>query len=219
MRRRRLAILVGTFLLAGCAGVLLAAGLERGNLLPHPSAEAAGWPPKGWGLYHGTPGIKEGLTKEEAHSGTRSVYMTVVEFWHNEKTNKRQVSGAIMVGGSNGYTATGALPCEPDATYHFSFWIKSKGVHRPIIVDVTGWAADGIKKSRRHVTPKIVEGKVIAGDEWKQYHGSASFAAKPDTAKFAISIRLTGTDEELDKGATIWVDDAYVGLQPEASPE
>ena len=53
-------------------------------------------------------------------------------------------------------------------------------------------------------------------EQWKQYQGT--FATAGDTRKVALFIGAYGNPAQLPAGATIWVDDVFVGPVAEMTP-
>lgn len=57
---------------------------------------------------------------------------------------------------------------------------------------------------------------IRATGEWRKYEGSFTTAA--DTRKIALLIQASGVQGEVSEGATIWVDDVFLGPTAERAP-
>ena len=159
--------------------------------------------PIGWGCYCGAGSAKWGVTTDEAHSGRASVFMTITGHDERPITNN-----ALTLGTTAGYTGENAFDAEPGATYRFSFWLKGKGFKRRLNLFVQGWKAPvNSARSRQNIMTTL--GSIMPTEQWKKYEGT--FRLLPDTKKFALFIQAYGDSRAVPVGATIWVDDVYIG--------
>ena len=63
---------------------------------------------------------------------------------------------------------------------------------------------------------KCTLGSLTPTEQWQQYQGT--FATAEDTKKVALFIGAYGNQAQAPAGATIWVDDVFVGPVAEKSP-
>jgi len=158
--------------------------------------------PVDWGCYSGAGAAEWGVTAEEAHSGTKSVYMKITSHDERPITNN-----ALTLGATTGYFGQDAFSASSDTTYYFSFWLKGKGFKRQLRVYGQGWKEPlGEASSRQELMTTL--GSIMSTEEWTKYEGT--FKTKPDTNKLALFIQAYGNEWDAPVGATLWIDDAYI---------
>lgn len=166
--------------------------------------------PPGWGCYEGAGTAEWGVTSEEAHGGEKSVYMKITGHDERPITNN-----ALTLGATAGYSGAEAFDVQPGATYHFSFWLRGKGFKRELSIRGQGWRQPVDQAASRQQL-QCTLGSLTPTEQWKQYQGT--FATTEDTAKVALFIGAYGNQAQAPAGATIWVDDVFVGPVAEKSP-
>jgi len=189
---------------------------ERINFISSPGAEEEKLNkfrlPSGWGKYTGSGKAEFGISNDEFHSGKKSVYLKVLDYYFNEKTGKKTINVGIVLGESNGYNSDGAFEGKSGNTYYFSFWVKMKNIYKPLSIVPIVW--DEVSGKRILYKAKIINGPVISVDEWKQFKGEFLFPMYIK-GKFVILIQLSGDEEAIKKDAILWLDDVYVGTVPD----
>jgi hypothetical protein len=189
--------------LSACFPARLAAA---DNLAPNPGAEEVrDGKPAGWGVYDNTP-VEWGVSTAEFHSGARSAYVKVVG------ASKGMVVAGFCVGESNGFTAPGGIPVEPDTDYHYAFQAAGFGCNRAIGAEPWGFDADG--KSRDRNLPRTT---FSVEPRWKRFTGT--FKTGPATRKIALMFFFYGNlGRDYLEGATLYIDDVYIGKRPPPPP-
>jgi len=184
------------------------AGWAGGNIGPNPSAERVDerGRPVGWGHYENTPALW-GATEEEFYTGKRCAFLKITGFGDDG-----YACTGLAVGETDGYTAPNGMPVKPNTTYHFSFYIAGYGFKRKITVHP--WGFDKAGKNRDRGIRGI---SLIPTPEWKYYKGT--FTTKAGTQRIALMFFVYGLQgRDVEEGATIFVDDVYVGEEePPAS--
>jgi hypothetical protein len=176
---------------------------EGGNIAPNPSAEIVdAWgKPVGWGHYVNTP-ADWGATEDEFYTGKRCAFLKITGFGDDGYAYT-----GLAVGETSGYTAPRGISVKPNATYHFSFYIAGYGFKRKITVHL--WGFDEAGKSRDRSIGGI---KVLPMPEWKRYKGT--FTTKANTRRIVLMFFVYGMRKrDVEFGATLFVDDVYIGTQ------
>ena len=199
MKKRKMLLFLVFLLLVSVS--ILRAETRGVNLVKCSGAEAEKWPLEGWSVYNGGGGgIKYGVSNQEAHSGEKSVYLTVTGF------REKSTNCAIILGESDGYKAEGAFEANPNRRYYFSFWVKGQGIKCPLRIQGMGWTGEG---KRTNLVTLVKQGKAIVDSEWKEYSGY-TFTTN-EISRIILEIGIVGTDKEVEEGGTIWIDDVYLG--------
>jgi len=159
--------------------------------------------PVDWGCYCGAGSAKWGLTTAEAHSGKACMFMTITGHDERPITNN-----AISIGTTAGYTGESAFDCLPNQSYRFSFWLKGKGFKRRLGVSVQGWKQP-VNHANSRQTIMTTLGSIMPTEQWTKYEGT--FKTLPDTKKFALFIQAYANQHDAPVGATVWIDDVYIG--------
>jgi len=188
----------------------LAKPTERANLVRDPGAEGEARArlrecdfPLGWRCYEGAGTAQWGVTAEQAHSGKNSVYMKITGHDERPITNN-----ALTLGATAGYSGAEAFDARPGVTYYFSFWMKGKGFKRKLSIHGQGWK-EPVDQSSSRQQLQCTLGSLLPTEQWKRYEGSFSTAG--DTRKIALFINSYGSQTQAPVGATIWMDDVFVG--------
>jgi hypothetical protein len=164
--------------------------------------------PVDWGCYCGAGSAKWGLTTDEPHLGKACMFMTITG--HDERPT---TNNAIAIGTTAGYAGENAFDAQPNASYRFSFWLKGKGFRRRINVSVQGWK-EPVTDAGSRQTIMTTLGSVMPTEQWTKYEDT--FKTLPDTKKFVLFVQAYGNEHDAPVGATIWMDDAYIGKVGEA---
>ena len=190
---------------------------EAANLVKDPGAEGDERAryrecdvPLGWGCYEGAGTAEWGVTTDEAHRGKKSVSMKVTGHDERPITNS-----ALTLGATAGYSGAGAFDVRANTTYRFSFWLKGRGFKRKLKVYGQGWREPVDKAASRQQLLSTLS-SVQPTDEWQHHEGS--FTTKADTRKAALFVDGYGNRAHAPVGATIGVDDVFVGLGIERTP-
>jgi len=166
--------------------------------------------PLGWGCYNGAGSARWGVTTEQAHSGRHCVYMTITGHDQRPITNN-----ALTLGPTAGYSGAAAFNVQPKTTYYFSFWLKGRGLKRPLSVLAQGWKEPVDQAASRQDLQTTLQ-PFLPSDKWQRYEGSFTTAA--DTRKVALFIRVYADRRDAPEGATIWVDDVFLGRASKTTP-
>lgn len=214
--KKNLLEMVGViFLMLSCLNAV-----NAGNKMPNPGAEkivssneypkelsdqritmAEYIPAEGWGCYNSCGYHTWGVTDKEAHSGTYSTFLTVLE-----KNEKGMAVVELCLGGAtDGNIGKYAIQSEPNTTYYFSLWLK--GNVSQIYIKWLGWKTDeGFPESREFKTTSLVRPLVLT-EEWKKYEGV--FTTSKETKRFVMRIQIPNTAFP-QPGQTIYVDDVEI---------
>ncbi len=156
-----------------------------------------------WVYYCGAGSAKWAVTTDETHSERAPAFMTITRHDERPITNN-----PFTLATTAGYTCENAFDAQPGATYRFSFWLKGKGPKRRLNLFVQGWKAPvNSARSRQGIMTTL--GSMMPTEQWKKYQGT--FRLPPDTKKLALFIQAYGNSRVVPVGATIWVDDVYIG--------
>ena len=150
------------------------------------------------------------MTDERSHSGRHSVYMTITG--HDERSI---TNNALTLGPTAGYSGAAAFDVQPKTTYYFSFWLKGRDLKRPLSILAQGWKEPVDRAASRQDLQTTLQ-PFLPSDEWQRYEGS--FATAADTRKVALFIRVYANRRDAPEGATIWVDDVFLGRAPKITP-
>ncbi len=198
---RRLSLFVaGVFVLAVPAFAQDSAG--RINLLANPGAEQIkDGRPVGFGMYVGAGKMSLTASAESPHGGKSAARLTLQD-WYEAEGKPAQISGSLLVGGSNGYQPDGALEAPAsDLGCAYELWVR--GNLSSVRVGVTCWDEKGIRGSG---SAYPAEAEVT--DQWQ--HVSGRFLLPADATHFALSIGTSGKKASGAKLGWLEVDDASI---------
>lgn len=227
------------FTIGLCAiGTAAAGDMATTNLVTNPGAEDVAiitnvptvpgkLIPRGWGGYGGGSGFIWGVTTNEAHSGSNSVFMTFTGFFVYSNGAK-MASSALMPADTDGYSGARAMPARPNTAYEFSFWLKGDVPRVSLKMAITSWKSDaGRVEDREYLQvhdlckngrPFLIRqmrdsAGILIPDAlaWTRYSGR--FATSPDTKRMALCIKIIDAPG-LEPGQTIYVDDMEIRMIP-----
>ena len=194
----RFPLLVGSclFALAAIAPSLAAAA----DLLPNPGAEEIrDGRPAGFGVYVGAGKISLTAASENPHSGKAAARLSF-EDWYQAEGKPAQISGSLLLGGSNGYQPDGALETVPEAlSYAFEFWIR--GDLATVQLNAWTWDEQG-NRSMVAVEPPTLS----LTDQWQRVCGR--LALPEGTRHFALGVGTSGQQAQGAKLGWLELDDA-----------
>ncbi len=191
--------------------VLLFAGSQvhgDTNLAPNPTVERVdnGGKPIGWGHYENTPD-QWGVTDREFYTGKRCAFLRITGFGDDG-----YACTGLAVGETDGYRAPNGIAVRPNTTYHFSFYIAGYGFKRRITIQPWGFDREGKDRDR-----SIKGLSVLPTPEWKRYEGT--FTTKARTRRMALVFFIYGlVERDIEEGATLFVDDVYLGRAEPPGP-
>lgn len=163
--------------------------------------EVTGDRPAGFGMYVGAGKMSLAASAEKPHGGKLAARLTL-EDWHRAEGKPDQISGSLLVGGSNGYQPAGALPA-PDESIALAYEIWARG--NVGSVNLRAWCWD--QAGERSIVPAEPPSAALT-DQWQPLRGR--FALPGGTKWFALGV---GVSANKDQGATLgWleVDDASI---------
>ena len=204
------------FLVLIAIGPALAA--DDGNLSENPGAEETidNVIPTGWGHYTGAGTSDWGRTEEEFRSGDASVFLTVTGYYQQAPQYVDWVNHGVLFGQSDGYNGPDAFSMEEDTEYYYAFWIKAEDAgdfNEPCVhVLLRGWAG-GTASEHRVGTDEIEGSPIKPTEEWTLYTGKLT-SPGGDLKTGALFFQISGNNGPCKLGATFYVDDAYLGLDP-----
>lgn len=188
------------------------------NLMTNPSAEqaAADGSPAGWSWYQGSGKAKLSTSTAESRSGKSSACLELSQWYVPKGTEdareNHSISVAMVLADNQGYTAAGAIPCQGDTLYTFSFWYK--GDVKSAKVSATGWPSPQAGSDDRSAI--VVSGGLMnVGTDWRRATGS--FRTEPNQRCFALMINAVGKEKEGYTLGKLFVDD--VEIMPKTYPD
>ena len=200
-------------LMAVLACVVICSGpavksIQAQNLVQNPSAEdvdATGLP-AGWGIYYGCGKAKLTVSSAEKHTGQRSAYLELTDWWTSPTNSAAQeANNAIVLCRNDGYRVAGSVPCSPETDYAYMFWYK--GDFQSARVVATGWP-DANAGAAQRISLNVAGSAMTSSQEWQRCAGT--FRTASNVNQVALLIGLTAQRSVGENLGSIYVDDAYI---------
>lgn len=188
---------------------VLADGKEGPNLVAPPGAGAVDSHPAGWGFYGGDGTADWGLASP-GREGGNCVQLRALEEQQTGET-KGKVNVALLLGDSDGYTGTRALPGTVGGKYVVRFWLR--GDAAAVNVDCTSWPSDPASPADRRGNGLRT---LAATDKWTR--AELAFTLAADGPQLRNAREADGRDPW---SATWTLDDGYTfsALMPGSARE